>query len=724
MRLIVMILFFVTHFMANDVLQTLIKQDNIEPFQAYIVEQKINPIAVVKVVNKNQYDTSNHDYSALSLAIDANSYKIVKAILDSLSKEQLGSSYLQEMLLYACDRYAKDDTKMVELFLEKEIDVRYKDRYGYTPLLAQARYGTKKTLKKLLEKGANISDVWKGDFFFNDYDALSFALYGKNEETALFLLENYTFNLNKSFNHRYMTSYLPLLGSFYTKESPVRQKVLALVLERIDVRLIEKEGQKLFDAIFDKEEALKIAIKNSAFKAVFDANIYTKLFFTYKEVLTREDKHYRYFDKEKLPEYQKALLKYESYVANDDAKTRIEKIKATQKKLFRLIEAQRVFEAFAKGQNEALYMNELGGELLVVAAYKGDLKSMQKLLDGGIDVNYLVNLSKEDLRVLYPINPLLAASKGKQFGSVQFLLEKGARIDTADWYKQNALVYALDYATKEDMPLIELLLKRGVDANIEFDEYRLALSEIHFRPLNFALVFTEDLEVVKLLGTYAHHDLLTGQDYTHITRWLNEVQRGDIQFFSCERLSYALSLTKNKWHVPYHNDTLLHYLTKEYKAYQDIFQKAECSRNDALNLFFQTQQNYTQEQMDKIAFNEKERIKAYVYQRDLATNLLENKKLDALMELVEKSEDVTMLAKSKNISFLSLVVRQFSNDAIKDEKLLAIAKRLVQKGADVNQPASIFTPQTSFGYMLEYYAHKKPYEELIELMKKHGGKKL
>ncbi|MDD3466485.1 MAG: ankyrin repeat domain-containing protein [Campylobacterales bacterium] len=746
-------------FGAIDGIEEVFKADDVTSYQAYVKEKSIHPLELFNVVNKNKRDISDHSYTMLYLAVKYKSTKIAKAILDSLASEELQKVYVKRMFLRACELSSSDDSRMAELFLCYDIDVNYADENNYTPLIALVRYANLQAVKLVLSKGANPYASYQS-YASKNGDALSFAVNRGNAPIVKYLLDNYNYDLNKTFEHKHITSYVPML--YHLTYSPEKLELFERILNSIDPKIITRDGSKLLYEINDNKKAIEIAVKNRAFRAVFDDEVYKHLYFAYKDWYAYQDTDY-IGTKDILAKAKRQISNYESYIADDDIVTRLKRIdaikdEAVSKELFYLMEAHRAYDELIDKDSKDTGFGALKNYLLIEAAYRGDIKGIQKLLDGGADLNYHKQLGKQSLRVLYPINPLLAAAKGKKYESVEYLLKNGADIKTQDWYKQNALVYALNKADKKDRALIELLLKSGVDANVQFDEYGYALSEVYFRPFDYALSFTHDIEIVKSIARYADTNLSVGADRTPILNWLTNWHRDGFEF-SCDRFVFALSVSADKEAVPYHNDTVLENITKAYN-HRSIYDK--CSQNDLLNIYFKTDKSYSKDEINGIAKAEKERIKAYTAKRDYALTLLANKEFDKLYRHIQNCTDITTLAKSKSESFIRNVLSSFKSwseifgsgwyflpnisasqilEAVqsKDKTKLArisekyklkkeqidallanqervkIAKLLISKGADVNQ-LGMFSSYTPHQYTKEFKTNHPEFAELEVLM--------
>ena len=607
-----------------------------------------------------------------------------------------------------------------------------------------SKYGDEKTVKIVDNKGIDLTSTYHHSYFKN-YDAFTFAIDNNNIPMASYLLKKYKYDLNKTFKQRYKTSYLTMIERFYKGDDGI--KLFKYIFNNIDEKIIKQDGKKLFKKILYNKEIVKFVNKNKSFKKIFDENIYAMIFRKYCYIYDRENYSYDNLQID-IDHARENIALFESYVKDDDFQTRLQKIKKLDDSLFFLIKAKHTYAKLKKDPTHKQYYYEnLKNYLFVVASYNGDIEMMQELLDNGTDINFLQNLSKEDLRVLYPINPLLAAAKSHAYKSVKFLLKNGAKIDTKDWYKQTALVYALDKATQKDRKLIALLLESGVDIDLQFDEYRLALSPIYFRPLSFALVFTKDLEIVKMVSKRADLEILTGQDDTHITKWLSRFHNKGF-LFSCERFKVALDFTADKNNISYHKKSILTYIFAKYNDYNNPFTK-ECSRLNVLNIFLVKDKDakLTLSEVKKLKVDEKQRVYEYVQKRDYPTELLKHKKFDELYTYIKNTKDITTLAKTKTDSFLYDLLNAFvskvdvmgrydfllytmgkkpiSKKTLQklelNKKLIKIVKLLIDKGADVNQNGSLFTRRSSFSKALESVALYSDFHEIILYMIKHNA---
>ena len=101
------------------------------------------------------------------------------------------------------------------------------------------------------------------------------------------------------------------------------------------------------------------------------------------------------------------------------------------------------------------------------------------------------------------------------------------------------------------------------------------------------------------------------------------------------------------------------------------------------------------------------------YMKYLLQNIDDTAVLKALQG--ENSEKFAEISKKLGLTKENIA------DLRKNQKLMMIAKLLIEKGADVNQHGSIFTTETPFDYVSQYQDTHPEFMELTELMKKHGG---
>ena len=126
------------------------------------------------------------------------------------------------------------------------------------------------------------------------------------------------------------------------------------------------------------------------------------------------------------------------------------------------------------------------GEALVEAAERGDLATVRRLLNSGMDVNtiqsgdgtaligaaragrlemvdYLIERGADvNLACLGDGNPLIAAAARGHAGVAGLLLDRGARIDDVVSGDENALITA---ARLGQLDVVDLLIRRGADVN-------------------------------------------------------------------------------------------------------------------------------------------------------------------------------------------------------------------------------------------------------------------
>lgn len=102
-------------------------------------------------------------------------------------------------------------------------------------------------------------------------------------------------------------------------------------------------------------------------------------------------------------------------------------------------------------QTQVDAMNAVGETALMMAALKGHVEWMQRLLSRG---------AKPDKEGWTPLH---YAATGPEFGAVALLLERGVRIDAASPNGSTALMMAAQYGPEES---VALLLERGADASL------------------------------------------------------------------------------------------------------------------------------------------------------------------------------------------------------------------------------------------------------------------
>jgi ankyrin repeat protein len=129
----------------------------------------------------------------------------------------------------------------------------------------------------------------------------------------------------------------------------------------------------------------------------------------------------------------------------------------------------------AMGQNKA--------DLMVAAAYEGNLRRVQELLDQGVDINAK---NKDGVTALWK-TALSASHSRKSSQMAEFLLDKGADPNFKDEYGRTALMWASWHGPVE---LVRLLLDKGADADD---------GESLFCAVFYAMLNEHNLEVMKLL---------------------------------------------------------------------------------------------------------------------------------------------------------------------------------------------------------------------------------
>jgi ankyrin repeat protein len=99
---------------------------------------------------------------------------------------------------------------------------------------------------------------------------------------------------------------------------------------------------------------------------------------------------------------------------------------------------------------------------LVTAAHSGDLKSVQRAVRWGVDVNKPAPVVGEHPEIR---TPLSAAADGGQFTISKLLLDHGAQVDQVDGQEQTALFVAADTGR---LKIVELLLEKGASPGFRY----------------------------------------------------------------------------------------------------------------------------------------------------------------------------------------------------------------------------------------------------------------
>ena len=101
---------------------------------------------------------------------------------------------------------------------------------------------------------------------------------------------------------------------------------------------------------------------------------------------------------------------------------------------------------------ERVAVDPVKGKEVLQAAQSGDLATLKRLVKD----SRLADFFDRETDTA----PLHLAALNRHLAAVQFLIDKGARVNAADADGKTALILA---ATKGDREMVELLLKRGAD---------------------------------------------------------------------------------------------------------------------------------------------------------------------------------------------------------------------------------------------------------------------
>jgi len=153
-------------------------------------------------------------------------------------------------------------------------------------------------------------------------------------------------------------------------------------------------------------------------------------------------------------------------------------------------------------------------QLLVYSAKKGNVKSAQKLIDAGIDVN--ASVKKDGLRALH------AAANAGQTEMVRYLICAGAYVNSSDMYGNTALHIAASCDRPEDpYEILQILIQSGADINrgnhTGMTALHLAVATLNYRSTALLIDAGASLEAENMLAS-------TPMDYIN-SRWGDCTQR-------------------------------------------------------------------------------------------------------------------------------------------------------------------------------------------------------
>lgn len=131
---------------------------------------------------------------------------------------------------------------------------------------------------------------------------------------------------------------------------------------------------------------------------------------------------------------------------------------------------------------------ELGLTALILASGHGHLDVIKVLLDAGADPNALAGMSHPRV-IITPLNAAMSPSNKKRLETIDMLIAGGAKVNPS-----GAHLSPLDYAvTNRDIEMVKAFLDRGADVNLPDGLSRTSL-ETAFRDAD-----GPDVSIVKLL---------------------------------------------------------------------------------------------------------------------------------------------------------------------------------------------------------------------------------
>lgn len=174
--------------------------------------------------------------NAINFASMNQHHAIIKLFVVDMIKMGTNKSNLTKVFFEEIDN---KDYHLLEFLLKNGIDVNAKFR-RFTPFLKAAKNGDVLMLKFLVKNGANAYDVLQKHNVhqrYYNYDALSLAIKYGRDETILFLLDNFNYDLNKRVDGE---NYLHLIVSSSTK---LKSETFETLIKRMNVNINEKDTQ-------------------------------------------------------------------------------------------------------------------------------------------------------------------------------------------------------------------------------------------------------------------------------------------------------------------------------------------------------------------------------------------------------------------------------------------------------------------------------------------------
>lgn len=174
--------------------------------------------------------------NAINFASVNKHHAIIKLFVVDMIKMGTNKSNLTKVFFEEIDNR---DYHLLEFLLKNGIDVNAKFR-RFTPFLKAAKNGDVLMLEFLVKHGANAYEVVQKrnvhQRYYN-YDALSLAIKYGRDETILFLLDNFNYDVNKRVDGK---NYLHLIVSSSTK---LKAKTFETLLSKMNVNVNEKDSK-------------------------------------------------------------------------------------------------------------------------------------------------------------------------------------------------------------------------------------------------------------------------------------------------------------------------------------------------------------------------------------------------------------------------------------------------------------------------------------------------
>lgn len=181
--------------------------------------------------------------SAYDLALNKDKFQVLDVIIAHLIQKKQ-TKRLSEAIWFLS---SSDETTLLEKYLKLGIKDSYKGYAPRTSLMIAAEWGKLENFKLLVQYGSDPYESNIGDVEYN-YDPLTCAI--GNEEFVVYLLENYDYNLGKSFDGK---NYLQMA---YNGSNQLGQKAFLLLLKKsgLDINSVDNNGRTLMDyAVFNDD---------------------------------------------------------------------------------------------------------------------------------------------------------------------------------------------------------------------------------------------------------------------------------------------------------------------------------------------------------------------------------------------------------------------------------------------------------------------------------------